>query len=77
MIVDIVSPPRTIMEVYKMLPEGTLAELINGQIYMSPTPTNLQQRISRKLLIKLSDFVEANDLGEVFNAPLDVYLYKN
>ena len=65
MIVDIVSPPRTIMEVYKMLPEGTLAELINGQIYMSPTPTNLQQRISRKLLIKLSDFVEANDLGEV------------
>ena len=77
MIVDIVSPPRTIMEVYKMLPEGTLAELINGQIYMSPTPTNLQQRISRKLLIKLSDFVEANDLGEVFNAPLDVYLDKN
>jgi Uma2 family endonuclease len=49
MIAQIPSPPRTIMEVFKMLPEGTLAELINGQIYMSPTPTNLHQRISRKL----------------------------
>ncbi len=75
--VDIISPPRTIMEVFKMLPEGTLAELINGQIYMSPTPTNLHQRISRKLLIKLSDFVEGNDLGEVFDAPLDIYLDKS
>lgn len=74
---DIVSPPRTIMEVFKMLPEGTLAELINGQIYMSPTPTNLHQRIIRKLSIKLSDFVERNDLGEVFFAPLDIYLDKN
>jgi Uma2 family endonuclease len=73
---DIISPPRTIMEVYKMLPEGTLAELINGQIYMSPTPTNLHQRISRKLLIKLSEFVEKNNLGEVFCAPLDIFLDK-
>jgi hypothetical protein len=36
--IDIPSPPRTIMEVFKMLPEGTLAELINGTIYMSPPP---------------------------------------
>ena len=75
--VDIISPPRTIMEVFKMLPEGTLAELINGQIYMSPTPTNLHQRIIRKLSIKLSDFVDKNDLGEVFFAPLDIYLDEN
>ena len=72
--VEITSPPRTIMEVFKMLPEGTLAELINGQIYMSPTPTNLHQRISRKILIKLSEFVEKNELGEIFYAPLDIYL---
>jgi Uma2 family endonuclease len=74
--VDIISPPRTIMEVFKMLPEGTLAELINGQIYMSPTPTNLHQRISRKLVIALSYFIESNDLGEVFYAPLDIYFDK-
>jgi Uma2 family endonuclease len=74
MIAEIPSPPRTIMEVYKMLPEGTLAELINGQIYMSPTPTNLHQRISRKLEIKLIDFIDRNFLGEIFHAPLDIYL---
>jgi Uma2 family endonuclease len=73
MIAQIPSPPRTIMEVFKMLPEGTLAELINGQIYMSPTPTNLHQRISRKLEIKLIEFIESNFLGEIFHAPLDIY----
>jgi hypothetical protein len=62
------------MEVFKMLPEGTLAELINGQIYMSPTPTNLHQRICRKLEIKLIVFIESNLLGEIFHAPLDIYL---
>ncbi|MCA6433333.1 MAG: Uma2 family endonuclease, partial [Cytophagales bacterium] len=73
MIAQIPSPPRTIMEVFKMLPEGTLAELINGQIYMSPTPTNLHQRISRKLEIKLNEFIDRNFLGEIFHAPLDIY----
>jgi len=27
-------PPRTAMEVYEMLPEGTLAEVINNMLYM-------------------------------------------
>lgn len=32
----IVHPPRTIMEVFDLLPEGTLAELIDNQLFMSP-----------------------------------------
>jgi len=72
--VDIITPPRTIMQVFKMLPEGTLAELINGQIYMSPTPTNRHQRISGKLYLQLSDFIDKHNLGEVFFAPMDIYL---
>ncbi len=71
---DIPSPPRTIMEVYKSLPEGTLAELINGQIYMSPSPTNQHQRIFKKLLRILDEFVEQGDLGELFVSPSDIYL---
>jgi len=27
-------PPRTAMEMYEMLPEGTLAEVINNMLYM-------------------------------------------
>ncbi|MFM7856508.1 MAG: Uma2 family endonuclease [Flammeovirgaceae bacterium] len=68
------SPPRTIMEVYKMLPEGTLAELIDGQIFMSPTPNTIHQRTSRILGFKIHQFVVNESLGEIFFAPLDVYL---
>jgi Uma2 family endonuclease len=68
------SPPRTIMEVYKMLPEGTLAELIDGQIFMLPAPTNKHQRLLISLVKKLDEFVETHLLGTVLIAPSDVYL---
>lgn len=68
------TPPRTILEVFQMLPEGTLAELINGSLYMSPAPTSDHQRVIRKLAFAISTFVESKGLGEVFFAPFDVYL---
>ena len=67
-------PPRTIMEVYQMLPEGTLVELINGVLYMSPSPVSAHQRVLLKITSSLVEYVEANDLGEIFIAPFDVYL---
>jgi Uma2 family endonuclease len=67
-------PPRTIMEVYKMLPEGTLAELINGVIYMSPSPVRNHQKIITRLAGRMDSFIEQHDRGEVFVAPFDVYL---
>jgi Uma2 family endonuclease len=67
-------PPRTIMEVFKMLPQGTLAEVIENTLYMSPTPTGQHQRILRILMESISPYVTKNDLGEVFPAPLDVFL---
>jgi Uma2 family endonuclease len=73
---EIPSPPRTIMEVYKMLPEGTLAELINGQLYMSPAPNTNHQRVSGKIGFLLRSYVENHSLGEIFDAPYDVYLDK-
>jgi Uma2 family endonuclease len=71
---EIETPPRTIMEVYKMLPEGTLAELIDNTIYMSPSPVNKHQKILQSLFRKLSEQVEDNRKGELFIAPFDVYL---
>lgn len=67
------TPPRTIMEVFQMLPEGTLAELINGSIYMSPAPTPKHQRIIRDLAFVLSSFVKNSQKGEVLFSPCDVY----
>jgi Uma2 family endonuclease len=68
------TPPRTIMEVFKMLPEGTLAELINGTLYMSPAPNTNHQRLMRKLTVAMSTYVEEYRLGEIFFSPYDVYL---
>src|SRR5690349_13357565 len=68
------TPPRTVMEVFKMLPEGTLAEIINGQLYISPVPTAEHQRIIRGLSFAIFDFAKTKAVGEVFFAPYDVFL---
>ncbi|MCW5911426.1 MAG: Uma2 family endonuclease [Cyclobacteriaceae bacterium] len=70
----IVHPPRTIMEVFKMLPEGTLAEVIDNTLYMSPTPVTSHQRIVRKLSTEIDNFLTSENLGELFFAPFDVFL---
>lgn len=69
-----ISPPRTIMEVYKMLPEGTLAELIDGNIYMSPSPLSRHQIVLNKLNVQLYSLLEDGRVGNVYISPLDVYL---
>ena len=67
-------PPRTIMEVYEMLPEGTLAELIDGVLYMSPSPVSIHQIVQGKIFLRLGIYVEENDLGVMIPPPMDVFL---
>lgn len=68
------TPPRTIMEVYKMLPEGTLAELIDKVIYMPPTPLFNHQKTSTYLVSAIHSLFQKNKKGIVIAAPFDVYL---
>ena len=49
-----------------------LLEYIDGFVYMSPSPSTKHQRISRKLLIKLGNFLGKQ--CEVFHAPFDIEL---
>lgn len=74
---EIQSPPRTIMEVYKSLPEGTLAELIDNTIYMSPSPITKHQRVLNTINHSLLNYFVKEKSGEVFIAPFDVYLDEN
>lgn len=67
-------PPRTAMEVYEMLPEGTLAEVINNTLYMSPAPNIQHQRLLSRLHTMMNTHVTENNLGECLFAPVDVYL---
>ena len=49
-------------------------ELIEGDLLMTPSPVPNHQRISRKIEFVLEEFVTQNNLGEIFDAPCDVYL---
>lgn len=57
-----------------MLPEGTLCEVIDNTLYMSPSPTTYHQRLLGKLFARIQTFIEDKVLGEAFIAPCDVYL---
>ena len=73
-----VTKPRTRLTVrdYLAIPEDdeNRYELIDGELYMAPAPTWGHQRNKGKLYSTLERFVYANGLGEVIDAPLDVYL---
>ena len=61
-------------EDYRHMPEDKRYELIEGELIMVPSPITAHQRISRKLGFILVEFVQKNNLGEVFYAPFDVVL---
>jgi Uma2 family endonuclease len=56
-------PPRTGREVFMMLPEGTLAELINDTIFMSPSPNYTHQELSARLLAQIWNYSQKKNLG--------------
>jgi Uma2 family endonuclease len=66
--------PRTAMEVFEMLPEGTLCQVIDNTIYMSPAPSYENQRLIMEVAAKIHEFVTAAALGECTPAPIDVFL---
>ena len=51
-------------------------ELIEGEVFMTPSPNTAHQRAVRKLLRALDEFVEQRGLGEVFIAPYDIVFSK-
>lgn len=65
---------RYTYEDYLKTPDDERYELIEGDLFMTPSPKTDHQRISRELEFKMVRFVKENDLGEVFDAPYDVYL---
>lgn len=67
------NPPRTALEVFEMLPEGTLCEVVENTLYMSPAPSARHQEIIADLVIEIGSYVKLQNLGKLLPSPIDVY----
>jgi Uma2 family endonuclease len=52
--------------------DGKRYELIDGEVFVSPSPSEKHQRASGRLYVSWAVYVEKNDLGRVYYAPFDV-----
>lgn len=67
----------TIDDIYN-LPEGTRAELIDGQIYYMAPPSRIHQEISGTLYRKIANYIESKKGScKVYIAPFAVFLNEN
>lgn len=66
-------PPKTI-EDYRALPDDVRAELIAGELYVTPAPRPEHQRVVPRIWRALTEYSDATEAGEVFIAPVDVHL---
>lgn len=66
-------PPRTALELFKILPEGTRCQLIDDHIIMSPSPIWKHQDIVRTILTSISNYLNANPIGKVLG-DVDIYI---
>ncbi len=71
---DVLDIPRTAMEVFEMLPEGTLCEVIDNALYMSPSPTTYHQDILGEIFFQIKAYCNIHQDGKVYLSPCDVYL---
>jgi Uma2 family endonuclease len=63
---------RWTYEEFARLPnDGNRYEVIGGELFVTPAPTPLHQKVLTRLITALDSFAEAHGLGEVF-APIDV-----
>jgi Uma2 family endonuclease len=66
--------PRKTVEDYLALPDDVRAELIDGELYVTPGPFADHQRVVLNLGVLLRAHGLAHPSGEVFISPLDVHL---
>jgi len=66
-------PPKTVEDLLA-LGEGVRAELVAGEIVMTPAPGLPHQRAVLNLALSLTAWADREGAGEVFVAPVDVYL---
>lgn len=70
-----IQPIRLTYDDYLLFPEdGLRHELLDGEHYATAAPFLRHQVIVRRFTSALNPFIEANELGELYPAPVDVIL---
>jgi len=57
-----------------LAPGGPRYELIEGELRMAPAPNLRHQRVSRNLEFIIHRYLQDHPIGEIFDAPCDVFL---
>jgi Uma2 family endonuclease len=66
--------PLTVHD-YLDLPEGgPRYQLVDGDLHMAPSPSLFHQSISLNVTMLIAVYLEQNPIGEVYHAPLDLFL---
>jgi Uma2 family endonuclease len=74
MYTETLAPPRTMMEVFKSLPEGTLVQLIENKLIMAAAPLDRHQYLINEIYPELALFIKRKKLGTTRVAPYDVFI---
>jgi Uma2 family endonuclease len=59
---------------YALLPEDRRYEVIDGELFLTPSPTPFHQVVSERIGYLLSDYLKRTSVGVMFYAPCDVVL---
>lgn len=65
--------PKTALDVFRLLPEGTLCEVIDNVLFMSPAPKYTHQNLLFLLAKRIDNYLEQTAKGQVIISPFDVY----
>jgi Uma2 family endonuclease len=65
--------PKTALDVFRLLPEGTLCEVIDNVLYMSPAPKYTHQALVVLFSRRIGNYLENKSMGEIIISPFDVY----
>jgi Uma2 family endonuclease len=70
--------PKLTYDDYVLFPDdGRRRQLIDGEVYVSPSPNARHQRIAGRLYAAFFNYLAVHSGGEVFSAPFDVVLSRS
>lgn len=71
---SLLARPLTYDDLRQLPDDRNRYELLGGELIVSPSPHRAHQRVSYRLTQLIGDHVDAQQLGEVYAAPVDVRL---